>query len=173
MMMKMLEAGGMSPVTDGIREADDDNPKGYYELEKVKKMKEDVSWLDEADGKVVKIISFLLKDLPQDRQYKVIFMLRNLDETLASQQKMLARRGKPSGPSDEKMKGVFEKHLAETKEWLDGLACFDVLYCNYNDTLTDSTATAQMLVDFLGNGLDRDKMAQVADPELYRQRKQG
>ena len=36
MMMKMLEAGGLAPMTDSIREADIDNPKGYYEYERVK-----------------------------------------------------------------------------------------------------------------------------------------
>ena len=35
MMMKVLEAGGMPVMVDGIRSADDDNPKGYYEFERV------------------------------------------------------------------------------------------------------------------------------------------
>lgn len=172
MMMKMLEAGGMNTVTDGIREADEDNPRGYYELEKVKKTKEDASWLDDAEGKVVKMISMLLRDLPEDRRYKVIFMIRDLDETLASQQKMLERRGKPGGPGDDKMKALFEKHLADTREWLADRECFDVFYCNYNQTLADSAATAAKVADFLDSGMDREKMAEVTDPSLYRQRRQ-
>jgi hypothetical protein len=34
MMMKMLEAGGVPIMTDGVREADRDNPKGYFEVER-------------------------------------------------------------------------------------------------------------------------------------------
>ena len=36
MMMKMLEAGGMQILTDNLRTADENNPKGYYEYERVK-----------------------------------------------------------------------------------------------------------------------------------------
>ena len=172
MMMKMLEAGGMTAVTDGIREADEDNPRGYYELELVKKTKEDASWLDNSDGKVVKMISMLLRDLPANREYKVVFMIRDLDETLASQQKMLERRGKPAGPGDDKMKALFEKHLADTREWLADRECFDVFFCNYNETLADPATMAAKVAGFLDNGMDIEKMAEVTDPGLYRQRKQ-
>ncbi len=51
MMMKMLEAGGMEIVADNIRKADEDNPHGYYEYEKVKVISEDISWLKETRGK--------------------------------------------------------------------------------------------------------------------------
>ena len=90
MMMKMLEAGGLTPLTDGQREADEDNLGGYYEFEQVKKMAQDSGWLEEARGKVVKVISRLLYDLPKTYHYRVIFMQRHLDEVLASQQQMLA-----------------------------------------------------------------------------------
>ncbi len=93
MMMSMLEAGGIGSVVDGIRKADDDNPKGYFEFERVKQLKKDSSWLVEATGKVVKVISQLLRDLPPSYQYKVIFVRRNINEILASQTQMLIRRG--------------------------------------------------------------------------------
>ena len=93
MMMQMLEAGGIEILSDGERQADDDNPKGYYELEAVKKTKDDASWVETATGKAVKMISQLMLDLPLDREYRVIFMRRDLQEILASQAKMLARRG--------------------------------------------------------------------------------
>src|SRR5687768_8758894 len=98
MAMKMLEAGGLSVVTDGLRTPDEDNPKGYYEDERVKRLHKepDKTWLHEARGKVVKIISFLLKSLPPDHNYKVVLMQRNLREIVASQNKMLARLGKPN-----------------------------------------------------------------------------
>ena len=36
MAMSMLEAGGLEIVTDGVRVADEHNPRGYYEYERVK-----------------------------------------------------------------------------------------------------------------------------------------
>ena len=94
MMMQMLEAGGLPIVTDHIRKADEDNPRGYYELEKVKKIKEDPSWLADCHGKAFKMVSALLYFLPKSRKFKVIFMKRNIEEMLASQRLMLMRLGK-------------------------------------------------------------------------------
>src|SRR5438128_3864516 len=104
MAMKMLEAGGLRVVTDGQRTADEDNPKGYYEDERVKDLHRegDKTWLRDARGDVVKIISFLLKSLPADNNYKVLFMHRNLREIVASQNKMLARRGEKNETPDDR-----------------------------------------------------------------------
>ena len=105
MMMKMLEAGGLSPLIDGEREADEDNPKGYYEFERVKQLpKGDYGWLEDAQGRVVKVISGLLVHLPPTHDYRVVFMRRAMPEILASQRKMLVRRGENSDQvSDEKL----------------------------------------------------------------------
>ena len=97
MMMKMLDAGGVALLTDGLRQADEDNPTGYYELDAVKRLgKEEPTWLDGAAGGAVKIISRLLYELPSDRSYRVLFMHRDLDEVLASQRQMLIRRASAS-----------------------------------------------------------------------------
>ncbi|HSJ55892.1 MAG TPA: sulfotransferase family protein, partial [Anaerolineae bacterium] len=80
MMMKMLEAGGVRVLTDYERTADEDNPKGYYEFERVKQIEHDREWLPEACGKAVKMVSALLKHLPADYYYKVIFMRREMEE---------------------------------------------------------------------------------------------
>src|SRR5437899_574640 len=102
MMMKMLEAGGMEPLTDHVRTADEDNPKGYYEFERVKDLEKDQTWLEDAKGRYVKVISMLLKHLPAGYTYKVIFMRRTMEEILASQRKMLVRRGEsPDRVADE------------------------------------------------------------------------
>jgi hypothetical protein len=94
MMMKMLEAGGIPVLTDYEREADEDNPKGYFEFERVKNLKDgDDAWLPQAKGKVVKVIAALLTDLPSSYEYEVIFMRRAMPEILASQRQMLIRRG--------------------------------------------------------------------------------
>src|SRR4026207_1213461 len=105
MMMKMLEAGGLTVMTDAIRQADIDNPRAYCECERVKNLEKetDKSYVREARGKVLKVISFLLKDLPDDNYYRVIFMRRHLDEVIASQNKMLDRRGEDAIQDQETM----------------------------------------------------------------------
>ena len=80
MMMRMLDQGGLPAIIDGVRTADDDNPAGYYEFEAVKQTKEDPSWLENSEGKVVKMVYRLLYDLPTDRTYRVVFMRRKMEE---------------------------------------------------------------------------------------------
>lgn len=173
MMMKMLEAGGMPILTDRVRTADADNPRGYYEFEPVKQTREDPLWLDRARGKAVKMVSMLLYDLPEGYDYRVVFMRRDLGEILASQQAMLIRSGKdPSrGPSDAEMRARFEKHLGEVLAWLAGQPHFRVLEVSYNAILTDSTVEAKAVQGFLWGGLDTAAMAEVVSPLLYRQRR--
>jgi len=117
MAMKMLEAGGMELVVDNIRTADEDNPKGYYEDERVKDLAEteDKPWLREARGKVIKVVSSLLNHLPDDNRYKVVFMRRNLYEVLASQTKMLVRRDESSHTEDEELLEMYKAHLGKVE----------------------------------------------------------
>jgi hypothetical protein len=173
MLMKMLEAGGLPPLTDNLRVADADNPKGYYEFERVKKMPEgDVSWIDEAQGKSVKVISALLEHLPPGYSYRVLFMQREIEEILASQKQMLIRSEKPTGDvTDEQLAVMYRKHLAKVTAWLEEQPNFSVLYLDYGVMLTDPQKYAVQVNQFLGNTLDAGVMAGVVDPELYRQRK--
>lgn len=173
MMMKMLEAGGLPPLTDNLRTADEDNPKGYYEFERVKKMPEgDTSWVKDARGKTVKVISALLEHLPDEYPYRILFMQRKMEEILASQTKMLVRSGKPTDKvSDEKLAGMYAKHLAKVNAWLTGKPNISVLYLDYNEILADPAGSSARINVFLGNILDEHKMAAVVDPTLYRQRK--
>jgi len=172
MMMKMLDAGGIPPFTDNLRSPDEDNPKGYYEYERVKKLPEgDTEWLKEAKGKAVKVISALLEHLPDDYQYKILFMRRNMDEILASQRQMLIRSGKPTDKvSDEQMAALYRKHLAKVEAWLQEKPNMSVLYVDYNAMLKDARPHLEQINRFLDNCLDIEKMAQVIDPNLYRQR---
>jgi hypothetical protein len=137
MMMKMLAAGGLDILSDGVREANEDNPGGFYEFERAKKLKEgDYAWLPEAQGKTVKVISALLPHLPENYNYKVIFMRRSLPEILASQRKMLLNRGEdPDEIPDDKMAPLFEKHLAETLAWLDKQPNVQYVQVDYNRLL--------------------------------------
>lgn len=172
MMMKMLEAGGIPPLTDEIREADADNPKGYYEFERVKKLdKGDDDWLDRAEGKAVKVISALLQHLPAGYEYRVIFMERHMPEILASQRKMLVRRGEADETEDEKMSNLLEKHLQQVKGWLAQQENYSVLYVHYSEALADARSQAERVKRFLGADLDVDKMAGAVDPNLYRNRR--
>ncbi len=172
MTMKMLEAGGLSMVVDGIRTADEDNPKGYYEDERVKDLgeMEDKSWLVGSKGKAIKIISYLLKDLPGNHNYKVLFMRRDVREVLASQTKMLARRGETSESSDERMIELYDDHLWKINRLLKRESHLDVIDVHYRQVLEDPRAQAERIRDFLGLPLDAAKMAGVVDARLYRNR---
>ena len=173
MMMQILHAGGMEILTDQQRTADDDNPKGYYELERVKKMKEgDVTWVRESGGKVIKVISALLEYLPRDLSYKVIFMHRKMDEILASQKQMLVRRGAPTDKaSASTLADLFSRHLQKVEAWLAAQQNMQVLYIQYDELLAEPHVHIAALVDFLGLPLDVQAMERVPDENLYRQRK--
>ncbi|MBN1246468.1 MAG: sulfotransferase family protein [Anaerolineae bacterium] len=173
MMMRMLERGGLSVLQDGIREPNADNPKGYYEFERVKKLPQgDVAWLPEAQGKVVKVIAALLVHLPDTHTYKVLFMRRKMEEILASQRRMLVRRGEdPDAVDDAEMARLFEKHLAQVYAWMAQQANLSYLDVDYNAALADPLPAAKAVRAFLGLPLDEIAMASVVDPTLYRQRK--
>jgi hypothetical protein len=173
MMMKMLEAGGLHPLTDNIRTADDDNLQGYYEFERVKAMKDgDTVWVGEAQGKVIKVISALLEHLPSDYQYKIIFMEREMMEILASQRKMLERRGKPGNPAEDgKFTELYGKHLEKVKTWLAGQSNMSVLYVRYNEMIAHPAEYAAKVAEFLGAPMDVRAMGDVPQEQFYRQRK--
>jgi len=172
MMMKMLEAGGLPILQDHIRVPNEDNPKGYYEFERVKKLPDgDTEWLDQAAGKVVKIITQLLLHLPDSYSYRVLMMRRSIPEILASQAKMLERRGETGGEvDDEQMTQLFEKHLAQVYAWMDQQPNIEYIDVSYNEALIDPVSTIQSVQAFLGGDLDTITMAQVVDPDLYRNR---
>lgn len=173
MLMKMLESGGVKIVTDSMRTADDDNPKGYYEFEKVKQLDkgQDKSWLIEFRGQAIKIISFFLKDLPNNNNYKIIFIERNLQEVIASQNKMLVHRGEAVDPAgDEKMIRNFENHLNKVKYMLSHEPHFNALFINHQMLLKNPTEQVEKICQFLGGHLDKEKMVGVIDPTLYRNR---
>jgi hypothetical protein len=171
MMMRMLEAGGLEPVVDNLRTADVDNPLGYYELEKVKQIHKDSSWLAGTQGKVFKMVSMLLTKLPSEYEYDIVFMKREMPEILASQAKMLQRLGKGGGNVDDpQMAALFAKHLAEIQVWLAQQKNMRVLYVNYRDAISDPAGTASHLSQFVGRPMDAGKMAAVVEKSLYRNR---
>ena len=174
MMMRMLEAGGMEVLTDNIRKADIDNPKGYYEFERVKKIKEDSSWLECAKSKTFKMVSMLLYELPKDKNYKVVFMKRNIEEVLTSQRRMLERQKSVEVDVNyEKMGRLYAKHLRHLVPWLEAQENIEVIYISYNNLIENPLENLANLNEFLGNKLDFGKMARVVDKSLYRNRANG
>lgn len=172
MMMKMLAAGGIDPLTDNLRTADEDNPKGYFEFERVKQIEQDKAWLDDARGRAVKLISALLKHLPPAYNYKIIFMRRAMPEILASQRQMLIRRGEPADTvPDDKMAAMFEKHLGQVETWLASQPNIETIYVSYNDVMNDARPQAERINSFLGGSLNTDAMTEAADRTLYRQKR--
>jgi hypothetical protein len=172
MIMKMLEAGGLPVLTDGLRTADEDNPKGYYEVERVKNLarETDRGWLAEARGKAVKVISYLLKSLPSSFNYKVVFIRREMEEVLASQRKMLSRRGETEETPPERMRALFEDDLWRASYQLKRRPEFETLELHYSAVLARPLDEARRLAAFLGGGLDAEAMAAAVDPQLYRNR---
>lgn len=173
MAMQMLAAAGVDIVTDGVRQAGEDNPKGYFEDERVKDLHDDGhdrGWLTQSRGKAVKIVSFFLKDLPKDNNYKILFMRRELPEVLRSQEKMLERRGEPSDTSDEKMLEIWKDHLWRVNYLLKHSDHLEALELVYHDVVNEPLAQARRIGAFLGGGLDVDKMAGAVDGSLYRNR---
>lgn len=172
LLMQMLAAGGMPVLTDAQREADADNPRGYFELEKVKLLKQETGWLAEARGQAVKVIYRLLYDLPEGFQYRVIFLRRDLNEVLRSQRAMLERMGTPANPKDDpQLAEMFARDLARLDAWLAARPHFRVLNVEHRTVLERPWEEAGRVAEFLDGGLDQEAMTRAVDPQLYRQRK--
>ena len=171
MMMKVLEAGGMEIFTDNQRTADEDNPKGYYELEDVKALKDGkFDWMQDAPGKAVKVISSLLEYLPPGYKYKIVFMRREIAEILASQKQMLIRRGENSDGDDQQMAEMFQEHLKRVRVWLNNQPNMDVHYVDYNTLMGDPDPEIKAVAEFLSLNENLDAMLAVPDKKLYRQK---
>ena len=172
LMMQMLAAGGMTLLTDHERRPDVDNPRGYCEWEPIKLLPKEPHRIDEAEGKVVKVISQLLLSLPTGRDYKLIFMERPLPEVLASQDEMLKHRGGATLSMDHSiMTSAFRDHMKEVVAWLERRDDIPVCRIGYRKVLSDPAFTANTLRDFLGLDLNVEAMAAQVDPSLYRNRK--
>jgi hypothetical protein len=171
LMMQMLAAGGLPPLTDELRPPDENNPRGYLEFEGVKKLRTDQTWLPQARGHAVKIIHLLLRELPVDRrfQYRVLFVRRPLEEVIASQGAMLARAGKTSA-DPAVLSTIYQSQLTQVEHWLAVQACFETRSFDYHRILKEPLAVAQEVASFLARDLDVVAMAEAIDPSLYRQR---
>jgi hypothetical protein len=170
LMMQMLAAGGIALLTDLQRTADADNPRGYFELEAVKRLRQDAAWLTAARGKAIKVVSQLLRDLPASERYAVLLMQRDLDEVLDSQAAMIARQGRTGG-ARATLRAAFENHLVQTAAWLAAQPHLRSVTVDYAAVVADPTGQAALINAFLGGALDESEMAAAVDPALYRNRR--
>jgi hypothetical protein len=170
LMMQMLASGGMPILSDGERGADVDNPRGYLEWERIKQLPRDPACIAEAEGKAVKVISFLLPSLPKGHEYRVIFMQRPMREILASQDVMMRHRGTTKAGPDISVAAPFEKILRSANTWLDTKAYVKTLRVPYHDVLRDAETIAKKAIQFLGISLNVEAMSQQVDATLYRNR---
>ncbi len=171
MMMEMLAKGGLDVLTDDIREADEDNPKGYYEYERVKKLPDDTEWLEDAKGKAVKVLGELIKFLPEGYRYKVVFMERELDEVIESQEKMLKRKGMDEDElSKAELKQILKDYKRILKDNIKSHPDMDVIYLSYNDIMSYPEPVLESVSAFLDGAVNVKDMLAVVDDELYRNR---
>jgi predicted AlkP superfamily phosphohydrolase/phosphomutase len=174
MVMRMLQAGGVEVTTDGERQADEDNPLGYFEVERVKRLaqEQDKTWLSQSRGKAIKVISHLLQSLPHENYYKVILCERDLGEVLKSQNVMLQRREQPNPIEDSEAREHYERHLAHIRIFMKIKRNMDFLPVRYDEAISSPRTFAERLNAFLGGRLNVDRMVQVVDSKLYRNRKE-
>jgi hypothetical protein len=172
LVMQMLAAGGLPIASDGVRRADPDNPRGYFELEAARSLARDASWLPGIAGRAVKLVHTLLPSLPPDLRYRVLLVRRRLDEVLASQRVMLARRGSaPELAEDARLLPVLEEQLAGLERWLTAREDLVWLGIEYAELLADPDRVAARINGFLGGGLDEGAMAECVDPALHHERR--
>ncbi|OFZ66284.1 MAG: hypothetical protein A3D92_18480 [Bacteroidetes bacterium RIFCSPHIGHO2_02_FULL_44_7] len=164
LMMQILDASSLEVYTDGKRERDESNPAGYYELEAVKGIASDNRFLDDAQGKVVKIVAPIITYCKPDLNYRVVFMRREIEEILMSQEKML---NKDQSPEREKFRTIYEFHLKKTYAYLESnkIPYIDVVY---GELMRLPEIEIARVVDFLRISDDPTELAKVVRPELYR-----
>jgi hypothetical protein len=166
MLMQMLAAGGLEVLSDGVREADEDNPRGYLEYEPVKNLLADSKWLFEGRGKVIKIVAPLLSALPPGLACRVILSERDLDEVLDSQERMLVRRNRAPAATPERrrmLKDEYARTLERARAMLARRPDTQLLVIDHGNAISDALATAGKVNQFLGGGLDVARMAAAID----------
>jgi len=173
MLMQMLEAGGVQVLSDALRPPDANNPRGYYELERIKRLhrEADTSWLANGQGKAVKIVSHLLRHLPEHYSYQVIFMQRPLREIIASQNRMLDNLAQERGSvNEDRLLEAYDVHLVTVRSFLASRTCFATLDVQYRDVLAEPAREAVRIASFLGRDLDTANMQRAVEPQLRRSR---
>ncbi|MGB3541360.1 MAG: hypothetical protein WBA11_00420 [Rubrivirga sp.] len=167
MVMQMLEAADVAPFTDDERTADPDNPRGYLEAERVKRLAYDSSWLGQADGHALKVVAPLLPHLPTGPHYRAVLIERDLEEVLRSQAAMLDRHGETAAAHDA-LRSAYARYLEAAHAWLDRHA--DAITLHHRDVIANPLEAARSLHAHLDLEGDPSRTAAVIDASLHRQR---
>ncbi|OIQ30100.1 MAG: hypothetical protein BM564_03850 [Bacteroidetes bacterium MedPE-SWsnd-G2] len=165
LMMQMMNNGGLEVLTDNQRKSDDSNPKGYFEYEPVMSIHKDNSWVELAKNKSVKVVAPLLKHLPSEYRYKVIFMNRDITEVIKSQQKMI---GRDTETLPVKLFDAFQKQLQVVDTWKEKEPGVEMMYVNYKDVLENPNDLVNQISDFISVDMDQEAMISSVDKSLYR-----
>jgi len=182
LMMQILEAAGLPAFTDNKRKADDSNPKGYYEHGKIAALlsSPDNSWIMEAKGAAIKVVAPLLARLPRKLKgsdsipeaihYRVLFMERDMEEILQSQETMLKLLGKaPAADRDAvDISKAYRQQERNAKSWCIRLGVHS-MSVNYQDLVHRPDQLLAEVASFLGNVADKlPAMRACVDPALHR-----
>lgn len=167
LMMQLFKAANASIATDSIREEDENNPNGYYELEAVKGIVKNNTFLKEQDGKAIKIVAPLVTFIDLSLEYRVVFMLRDLDEVVQSQEKML---GKDQKDLKEKFKTLYASHIEKSRQFLLGHQ-IPFIEIPHRELLQNPDASLQRLIDFCAWETPLEELKSIIDDSLYRNRK--
>ena len=171
MVMQMLAAGGMPVLVDEHRAPDESNPKGYFEYEPVKKLRIDDSWLPQACGKAVKIIAQLLPSLPKQYRYQVLFIERDMNEVIASQEAMLQRNNQAGAQlTQEQLSQVFLTQVSRVRNWLGKQTNMELLSIDHGEVIENAMLSTKRINDFLSVNLDVGSMVSAVDRKFYRHR---
>ncbi len=172
MLMQILVAGGAPTTFDTeSRPPDDNNPKGYFELEGgkiINRLMEGQFPMQDHRGEFIKITAYGLKFLPPGK-YNIIYSQRNIDEILDSMEKM----AKVRDDKREETREVFIKLNTMIIDLIKEREDVDVLFVDYNRIVSDPEIHIREIYDFLGSEeCDLDKMIATVDERLYRKRRQ-
>jgi predicted AlkP superfamily phosphohydrolase/phosphomutase/tetratricopeptide (TPR) repeat protein len=175
LMMQMLAAAGLPPMTDGERSADTDNPEGYYEWEAIKGIGSDPGLLHTPDleQKAIKVISMLLPQLPYQHRYRIIFMHRPVEQVAASQQKMVQHRGtEGAGLDSTGLAASLAAHRDKVLTWLRKHPRAELLEVDYPALIADPAPWVEKLRAFLSPELlpRPEDMTAAVKPSLFRNR---
>lgn len=169
LLMQMLDKAGMQMFVDNVRQADDSNPKGYFEHEAVKSLARNKAWVNQAVGKVVKVVSHLLFHLPDNYHYKIIFVDRDLSQILKSQQKMLIKKGKNKKESYSiTLEMSYKKNLEKVDKWAKTHYNVEILHVNFSNLINNGIVEAKKIIEFLNINAKPEDIAKAIDKKLHR-----
>jgi hypothetical protein len=170
MLMQILHAGSIPTAFDDSRPADENNVKGYYELEGGKVISKLISKqfpIENYKGNFIKITAYGLKYLPPG-DYKIIYTERHIEETLDSIKKMI--KGNEFN-RDETRESLLKLDMMIKNE-IKNRDDIQVLFVNYNKILENPKENILEILKFLNLTTDNlEEMIGSIDLKIYHNRR--